>query len=166
MCGRDVARTRRFLVERSVLNVGPECERFGKSLEPGPEGLKEAAPGNVSLAMEMRRKRGTSRDVYSDETMQYELVQDFASRIQSAREKKGLTRQQLGARVGEREVTITRIEAGGLRPTDEVVRRIERELGILLFQRVESVSAKPAAAGGMTLGDMLRDALAKKKPEP
>lgn len=132
-------------------------------MEPGPDGPKAAGPGNVPLAMEMRRKRGASKDVYSDETMQYELVADFANRIQSAREKKAWTRQQLGASVGEREVTITRIEAGGLRPTDQAARRIERELAITLFERVEAVTTKRAASAGVTLGDLVRDELAKKK---
>src|SRR5688572_1318910 len=95
MCGREVARTRRFLVERTVLNVGPECEKFGKALEAGPTGMQQVAPGNVPLAMEMRKKRLGSRDVFSEESMQVELVPDFGPRILMAREKKGWTRQDL-----------------------------------------------------------------------
>src|SRR5688500_6924916 len=103
MCGKQVPRTRRFLVERTTLNVGPECEKFGKPLEAGPGGMQDVRPGNVPLAMEMRKKRTQSRDVFADESMQVELVEDFATRILTAREKKGWSRQDLGGRVGERE---------------------------------------------------------------
>lgn len=162
MCGRQVARTRRFLVEKTVLSVGPECERFGKPLDP-VGGMKDVAPGNVPLAMEMRKRKTQSRDVFSDESMQVELVDDFATRISTAREKKGLSRQDLGGKVGEREATIHRIETGALRPTDEVAKRLERELGIRLFEKVDAVATKRTTASGLTLGDILRDAMAKDK---
>jgi len=162
MCGKEVGRTRRFLVEGSVLTVGPECEKFGKPLDPGP-GMQGVAPGNVPLAMEMRKKRGGTRDVFADESMQVELVSDFATRIQAAREKRGWTRQDLGGRVGERESAIHRMETGALRPTDDVAKKIERELGIKLYEKVDAVVTKREAAAGMTLGDVLRDALAKNK---
>lgn len=162
MCGRDVARTRRFLVEKTVLNVGPECERFGKPLDP-VTGMKDVAPGNVPLAMELRKRKTQSRDVFSEASMQVELVDDFGPRILSAREKKGWSRQDLGGRVGEREATIHRMETGSLRPTDDVAKKLERELGISLFQKVDTVATKKTAAASFTLGDMLRDALAKNK---
>jgi putative transcription factor len=164
MCGKQVPRTRRFLIERTTLNVGPECEKFGKPLEPGPGGMQDVRPGNVPLAMEMRKKRGQGRDVFSEQSMQEELVADFGPRILSAREKKGWTRQDLGGRVGERESAIHRMETGSLRPTDEVAKKMERELGIKLYEKVDAVTQKKStAAGGFTLGDILRDAMKDKK---
>lgn len=163
LCGRPAARTRRFLVEGTVLTVGPECERFGKALDPGPGPPAVVPPGHVPLAMEMRQRRQASRDVFADESMQRELVADFGPRIRTARERKGWTRQDLGGRVGEREPTLQRIEAGQLRPTDKIARKMERELGIQLYEKVEGVAPRPAHAGGFTLGDALRGATDKKK---
>lgn len=150
------------MVEKTVLNVGPECERFGKPLDPAT-GLSGVAPGNVPLAMEMRKRKSQSRDVFSEESMQVELVDDFGTRISAAREKRGWTRQELGGRVGEREATIHRMESGSLRPTDEVAKKLERELSITLFQKVDAVATKRMASAGLTLGDILRDAMAKDK---
>jgi len=162
MCGKDAPRTRRFLVDRTVLNVGPECEKFGKALDPGPGGLKDVRPGNVPLAMEMRKKRTSSRDVYADASMQMDLVDDFGPRILAAREKKGWSRQDLGGRVGEREASLHRIETGALRPTDETAKKLERELGITLYQKPDTVATKKQGAASFTLGDALRDALEKR----
>lgn len=164
MCGREVGRTRRFLVERTVLNIGPECEKFGKPLEPQAGGMRDVAPGNVPLAMEMRKKRLQSRDVFAHESMQVEMVADFGPRILAAREKKGWSRQDLGGRIGEREASIHRMESGQLRPTDEAAKKIEKELSIVLYEKIDNVATKAKANPGFTLGDILKDAMNRKKP--
>ena len=147
-----------------MLNIGPECEKFGKALEPGPGGsIQGVAPGNVPLAMEMRQKRYQSKDVFSDQSMSVELVADFGHRILSAREKKGWTRQDLGGKIGEREASIHRMESGQLRPTDATAKKMEKELGIKLYEKVENVAQKPQTSAGFTLGDALKDAMKKDK---
>ena len=163
MCGREVGRTKRFLVERTVLQVGPECERFGKALEPAAGGMQDVRPGNVPLAMEMRQKRNQSKDVFSDVSMQLELVPDFGAKILAAREKKGWTRQDLGGRIGEREASIHRMESGQLRPTDVTAKKIQKELGIVLYEKVENTATKAQGTTAFTLGDILKDAINKKK---
>lgn len=164
MCGSETPRTRRILVDRSVMSVCSNCERFGQLLD-GPKAKAVARPaGNVPLAMEKRRRQQATRDVFSAQAMQLELVEDYAQRIRTAREKKGWTRQELGGRVGEREVAIGRIENGALHPTDDVARRMERELGIRLFEPVARGATQSQPTRGLTLGDMLRDAARKKKP--
>lgn len=162
MCGTEVPRTHRFLIERTALNVCQNCEKFGTSLEPGVKGAK-IPTGNPQLALERRRERQGTKDVFSSPSMRTELVQDFAQRIKQARESKGWTRQDLGGRVGEREVVIGRIENGSLHPPDDLAKKMERELGIKLFETVQDVVTKGTPARNLTLGDMLKDALDKKK---
>lgn len=159
MCGNDTPRTRKIQLERSVLNVCSNCEKFGKVLD-GP--AKAVAPGNVPMALE-KRQRSQPRNVYAASEMQLELVADFATRIKNAREKKGLTRQELGAKVGERENVMGRMENGSLHPTDDVAKKLERELGIKLFEPVATGSTPKQATRAMTLGDMLRDAQKKRE---
>lgn len=165
MCGSTVPQTRRFQIESTVLNVCSRCERFGKSLEPAPKKAAPVLPGDVPGAMDRRQKRMGERDVYAAADMQFELVEDFAPRIRTAREKRGWTRQDLGSKVGEREVSIGHIESGALRPTDEVARRMERELGIHLFEPVRPAVTTRAPRRGLTLGDVLKDALKKGAPD-
>lgn len=129
----------------------------------GPAAKTPVPVGNVPMAMERRRAKQTSRDVFSSDTMRMELVEDFAKRIRMGREKKGWTRQDLGGKVGEREVTIGGFENGSMHPTDEVAKRIERELGIKLYEPVAAATTKTQATRSLTLGDMLRDAMRKKE---
>jgi putative transcription factor len=103
-----------------------------------------------------RIKRPKEKDVYVD--MDKELVSDWNIIIKKAREKKGLSREDLGFRIGERTVTISKIENGDLRPSDKMVKKLEKELDINLIEEVSSakVSGGAYAGRGLTLGDFIK----------
>lgn len=165
MCGKTVG-TRRYMVEGTVMNLGLECGKYGTPLDaPAPVGSQAA----MQQGLERREQRMTSRNVY-DGGDQSVMVEDFGPRIHKAREAKGLSHEQLGNKVSARVPELKHIESGKLRPSDAVAKKLERELGITLYERVEgpapvvSGAKKPAAGGaGFTIGDILKDALGKKK---
>ncbi|HJQ93725.1 MAG TPA: multiprotein bridging factor aMBF1 [Candidatus Thermoplasmatota archaeon] len=166
MCGKKVG-TRRYMVEGTVMNLGLECSKYGTPLDaPAPVGTQ----ASMQQGLERREQRMTSRNVY-DGGDQSVMVEDFGPRIHKAREAKGLSHEQLGNKVSARVPELKHIEAGKLRPSDAVAKKLERELGITLFEKVEGPApvvsgvAKKAAAGGsgLTIGDLLKDAIDKKK---
>lgn len=161
MCGTEAARPRRISVEGTILRVCPNCERFGKPLDP-MDAKAPAQAGNVGAAMERRKRITGSKDVFETDQMRLELVADYAQRIKMAREKKGWTRQDLGGRVKEPESAILKIEGGSMHPTDVTARRMEKELGIKLFETVSSTVTKAAPTKALTLGDILRQAQRKR----
>ena len=61
-----------------------------------------------------------------------ELRSDFASHIRNAREAKGWDQKELAKRMAER-VNIIQHTEGGKRPTDSVISKFERILGIKLM---------------------------------
>jgi putative transcription factor len=166
MCGKVVA-TRRYMVEGTIMNLGIECSKYGTPMDaPAPVGTKAALAQNL----EKRAVRQASRSVFEAEAPI--LVEDFGPRIHKAREAKGWTHDQLGNKVQARVPELKHIEAGKLRPGDDVARRMEKELGITLFEKPEGPGAivtgaaakKPAAGGaGLTIGDLLKDAMDKRK---
>lgn len=170
MCGKSVG-TRRYMVEGTVMNLGLECAKYGTPMDaPAPTGSKAA----VQQGLERREQRMTSRNVYDAGDSTY-MVEDYGPRIHKAREAKGWTHEQLGNKVSARVPELKHIEAGKLRPSDAVAKKIERELGITLYEKVEgpapvvSGAKKPAGSGALTIGDLLKDALDRKKsgaPEP
>jgi putative transcription factor len=102
-------------------------------------------------------KRPKVKDVYKD--MDKELVSGWNDLIKSARKKKGLTREQLGFKIGERTVTIAKIENGDLRPSDKVVAKLEKELNINLVEEVSSVKSVTTGShhsNRLTLGDLIK----------
>jgi putative transcription factor len=160
MCGKKIG-TRRYLVDGTVMHLGPCCAKYGKAADaPAPEGSKEAVTQNL----ERRAQRMQTRDVYNQEV--WDLVADFGARIRTAREAKKWTHDQLGNRVSARVPELKQIETNHLRPSDDLARRLERELDVTLMEKVENGGKVSSAAGGatgagLTIGDLLRDA--KKK---
>lgn len=164
MCGKTVA-TRRYMVDKTVMNLGIECSKYGVALDGAAPAGSQAA---VHQNLEKRAGRMVSRSVYdAQETMV--LVGDYGARIHKAREAKGLSHDQLGNKVSARVPELKHIEAGKLRPSDDVAKKLEKELGITLYEKVEgpapTVSGvkKPGPSAGLTIGDLLRDALDAKK---
>jgi putative transcription factor len=162
MCGKKVG-TRRYMVEGTVMNLGLECAKYGTPLDaPAPAGSAAAVHQNL----ERRATRSAPRSVFDADAMV--LVEDYGARIHKAREAKGFTLDQLGNKVSARVPELKHIEAGKLRPGDDLAKRLEKELGITLMEKVEgpppSVSGqKPKSGAGLTIGDLLKDAKAKKK---
>ena len=153
LCGRDCD-GRPAAVEGVRMMLCPDC------LRQHGTGVKETveSPDVVQKPVLGRIKKHRVKDVYKD--MDKELVSGWNDLIKSARKKKGLSRDELGFRIGERTVTIGKIENGDLRPSDKVVGKLERELDITLVEEVKSVSNVSVGSqtgGGLTLGDFIKE---------
>jgi len=130
----------------------PGCMRHGQGVKETHEPTsfsQRTFPGRI--------KKPKEKDVYQN--MDKELVTGWNEIIKNARKKKGLTREQLGFKIGERTVTIGKIENGDLRPSDKVVKKLEKELNINLIEEVKSISnitAGSKSGRGLTLGDFIK----------
>ncbi|MGA8302433.1 MAG: helix-turn-helix domain-containing protein, partial [Thermoplasmata archaeon] len=71
------------------------------------------------------------RDLYQ-EIGEMELAPDWSRRIRVAREALHWTPEELGKKLNEKKSVVLKIESGGFRPPDDLVRRIERMLKIRL----------------------------------
>lgn len=90
--------------------------------------------------------------------MEYEVVENYAELIRSAREAVGLTRDALARTVGVRESVLRRIEAGQLVPDPSLARKLERVLGIRLLVPADLERTDFSIGGGqvdLTLGDVV-----------
>jgi len=151
LCGRECS-CRPAMVDGVKMMVCPGCMKHGKGIA-----VQEVSPSR-SRPILNRIRRPKEKDVYKD--MDKELVSNWSGVIKKARQKKGLSREELGFKIGERTVTISKIENGDLRPSDKVATKLEKELEINLF---EEVSKPPSYAtggsgsrGGLTLGDFIK----------
>jgi putative transcription factor len=125
--------------------------RHGKGVKPAE------TPARVQRSIEKRIKKPREKDVYKDMTK--ELVSNWNKIIKNAREKKKLSREELGFKIGERTVTISKIENGELRPSDNMIKKLEKELGITLMEEVTSpppYSTGSRTGRGLTLGDFIK----------
>ena len=155
LCGADVPRLKNVAIDATILSVCTDCSRFGDEVAT-PALRQSTMPPIIAQRLEMRQRRMTPRDVYT-QAGELELADDFPQRIRQAREARGWKQADLGAKINERVSVIAKLESGAISPGDSLVRKLERELGIKLKERVEPVAAKkPAAGGGVTLGDLIK----------
>lgn len=165
MCGKEVPRTRKVIIERTEMSVCSDCAKFGK--EATPEAKKAAGvQGSVGDRLAARQRRMTSgQDALAGG--EEELVEDFGPRIKRAREKKGWTREQLADKIGQPVPTVTKFESGDMVPSDRALQSIERTLGVKLKEKVDKafIPQRPDASkpSGLTLGDLIKEAQKKEK---
>ena len=150
LCGKE-CNCRPAIVDGVKMMLCSDCLRHGKVVDVVAKPITSTRP------ILQRIKRPKEKDVYKG--MNKELVPNWNKLIKSSREKKGLSREELGFKIGERTVTISKIENGDLRPSDKVAEKLEKELGINLF---EEVGGTPSGFGvsqnrnGLTLGDFIK----------
>lgn len=155
LCGAEVSRTKNVAIESSVLSVCNDCARFGQEVST-PVVRRGSLPPVIAQRLEARQRRQTPRDVYANPAVE-ELAEDFPTRIREAREVRGWKQADLGAKINEKASVIAKLESGAMTPGDSLVKKLERELGIKLMEKLEPVVVKKApAAGGITLGDLVR----------
>jgi len=150
LCGRECD-CRPAVIDGVKMMLCPGCIRHGTI-------IKDEKPSNIKPnVLSNKIFKPKVKDVYKD--MNKELVSNWNILIKNARKKKGLSREELGFKINERTVTIAKIENGDLRPSDKMVKKLEKELGITLNEEVKSVSSISnisSSRKGLTLGDFIK----------
>ena len=126
------------LVEGAKLNVCRNCAKHGKVL---------SAPAPLPPRRMPVRK----------EESEIDIIADFGRRIREAREKMRIERRVLAELVNEKESFLERIEAERTIPNEALALRLERALGIKLFEKIthEHLTTKKEKKGDLTLGDVV-----------
>ena len=159
-CGSKIEDDESYFVniEGANLNVCFKCKRFGRLVRaPNPQQGRANPSGSP-----YQTHRPSSRP-------EIELIENYGSKIRSAREKMGLPLNVLGEKISEKESFLDRIEKQKTRPPIPVIRKLEKELGIILTEETDNSSApeeksfKKSSSHALTLGDILEIERKKKK---
>lgn len=91
-----------------------------------------------------------------DQEFGEDIVEGFGSLIKNARERMGLSHDDLGRKVGEKASVIRRIEAGKMMPDEHLTLKLEHVLKIELHTSVEekAFSTSQPASEAITLGEI------------
>ena len=155
ICGSEiVGRPGRALVEGATLVVCSDCAGLGTSLPGFPERPRARSP------MMPRVVPGrTSVDRLPRTIDESELLDGFPRIIKQAREKLGMSQQQLAFKAKETVTMIQKIELGKMQPPMRLAVELEHILRVKLVVPKEEVEIptppiKQTGDDGPTLGDV------------
>ncbi|MFZ0699275.1 MAG: multiprotein-bridging factor 1 family protein [Thermoplasmata archaeon] len=130
----DAESTSRVKIERSVLQLCPNCAKFGTPVDPPPTpSAASSVPSRIRVGpiRPSASRRFEERDVYL-EMPEMELAPDWFQRIRVAREHRAWTPEVFGKKLNEKKSVVLKIESGSFRPPDSLIRKIEHQLRIRL----------------------------------
>jgi putative transcription factor len=101
-----------------------------------------------------------------------ELAEDYPAKIRQAREKLGLSHEDLGKRLNEKVSLLRKIETGRMTPNNRLAALLERTLRIKLIvsakeEKIPQTRTTKAPGHELTLGDLIKlDKKQKDEEEP
>lgn len=158
VCGRKIhGEPITALIEGAKLTVCSECSRHGKIIydEPKPKALMAKPSGTRRpLAIQIKKPPEISVDT------SIELVENYGDKIREAREKFGLSHEDLGKRLNEKVSLLKKIETGKMAPNNMLATRLEHALKIKLIvpaseEKVPPTRISRTASEELTLGDLM-----------
>lgn len=144
------------IIEGARLTVCGECAKHGKicydELKPKPVFSKPKA-SSLTFA-------GRTKPQLPPVDTSVELTEGFGTRIRKAREKLGLSHEELGKRINEKVSLLRKIETGKMAPDDKLTAALEHVLKVKLIVPAKEekvpqarISKKPNRE--LTLGDLI-----------
>jgi len=96
-----------------------------------------------------------------------ELVENFSDKIRQAREKIGISHEDLGKKLNEKVSQLRKIETGKMKPDNKLATKLERILKIKLIvpaseEKVPETKLPKVLSEELTLGDLLPTSEKKK----
>jgi putative transcription factor len=172
VCGRKIhSDPVRANIEGATLTVCIECSRHGKVVHQEFSGIPSGSlPGSRSSAATATAAPSPTKSTMHLPTIQRkppvaqvqlttEVVSDYASKIRGAREKLGLTVEDLGKKINEKASLLRHVETGKVPPNNQLANKLERVLKITLMVPIadEKVNTAPVkgTGEGLTLGDLI-----------
>ncbi len=162
MCGRDFPNTKKVNIEGTTINACSECSKFGLG-----GNVDESSAGSatyIEKRLENRQRRMREKNVY-DRNIR-ELADDYPKRIREARNKLGITQDELAKSLNEKKSIISQMETGSFTPSERLIAKLESSLNIKLTEAANvAVQSQTTTVKGraLTLGDLLQAELDKQK---
>lgn len=166
MCGAETGSPKTVKVEGAELQLCDSCSEFGTEVKTQSSGTSStkystSSSSSKSSGSSSAGSSGGSRtrrrsDMFDEMD---EIATDYDARIRTAREKAGLTQEELAKQLNEKASLIRKLEHGDMLPNDTVQKKLERKLEISLTggsSADDSEWESGNSSGGYTLGDVVK----------
>lgn len=170
VCGRRIhGKPYKVIIEGARMTVCETCSKHGKLVweeEPKPKPTDQKSKTQLTFRLSTRRPTPPPAETG------LELVERYDAKIRQAREKLGLSHEDLGKRINEKVSLLRKIEAGKMTPDIMLSTKLEHILKVKLIVPTseEKVKAPPTAvaktaSSELTLGDLIQLPKRKKGKE-
>ena len=145
MCGEKSQALVKARVEGAIVSVCNKCLRFGTPITT-IRSVKQDTPSDFTgkVTMQVKEKpvilgkprgsmnKGTRKSQGDDEL---EVVPDYAHIIREAREKMGMSQEELALKMMEKKHVLANIERGSLKPDIKTSRKLEKLLNVVVLEK-------------------------------
>lgn len=160
VCGRKIrSKPYKVIIEGAKLTVCADCSKHGKlTWEEEPKAKAVVQKTRAPLpTLKLQARKASQRT--AEET--FELVEDFDARIRLARERLGISHDDLGKRLNEKVSLLRKIETRKMKPDNKLAARLEHALKIKLIvltteERIPQTKIPKATSRELTLGDLIQ----------
>jgi len=155
VCGKNVPRLRKVLIEGAIMNVCDECAKLGTPIEkPNLKVQRTPMPQNIQ-AHHVEEKHQKKKDDMLDEEMV--LVDDYGERVRKARDAMNLSLEDAAKKLLEKKNVLSKIERGEMKPDRELIKKLERFYNIKLMEKVTVIPGEQKTVKNtLTLGDLIK----------
>jgi len=153
VCGRQIlGKPHRVIIEGAKMTTCASCAKLGSDRWE-PETQKQPIRTGLAGVRSIRLKKRSFVVVQEDRM----VAERFGSLVSHAREKLGLSREDLGRRIGEKVSVIKKIENEKMAPDQKLAAKLEHALRIKLVVPIVEprtiIQAAPPSRG-VTLGEV------------
>jgi putative transcription factor len=159
VCGRKIHGSPiRAVIEGAKLTVCIECSKHGKIIREEEVELGQRVPKKapVPFSAKMQRKKNVGAKV----EITQEVVEGYDAKIRQAREKLGLSHEELGKKINEKASVLSKLETGKMTPNNMLVTKLEHALKIKLLSPISeektSQEIPKLPTRETTLGDLIQ----------
>ena len=157
VCGRKIhGPPARALIEGAKLTVCIECSKHGKIIYEEEAEVGQRVPKKPLTPVSFVPRKTAKAKV---DTTQ-EIVEGYDQKIRKAREKLGLSHEELGKKINEKASVLSKLETGKITPNNQLVTKLEHVLKIKLLVPIKEEKILPGFPKSpnreTTLGDLIQ----------
>ncbi|MDM7918761.1 MAG: multiprotein bridging factor aMBF1 [Methanosarcina sp.] len=146
----------RAVIEGAKLTVCVECAKYGNIIREEEEFGQRTPEKPLTPVPFVQKKKPAQAKV----EITQEIVEGYPAKIRQAREKLGLSHEELGKKINEKASVLSKLETGKMTPNNMLVTKLEHALKIKLLGPIKeeeiSQGFPKALTRETTLGDLIQ----------
>ena len=155
VCGRQIiGKSYRVIIERAKMTTCSQCAELGSAYwEPEPKRNKQPLISGVRTTVNIPSKK-----TFTNIPENVAIIENFGSIIRQAREKLGLSHEDLGRKISERVSVIKKVETEKMVPDEKLAAKLEHTLRVKLLTTIvepKTTLPVPQTSKTVTLGEIV-----------